>query len=243
MKRLLLLLSTVALTLLPLSGSDIEAVTYARLVSSISQPEAPVVTGKYVIFTAQGDARHAGISFRHENYATVHSLKRIVRRDEYGLPQKDSSGEPLDTVLFYIAQVPPGTEELQYRMVINGLWTTDPLNDETVYDRENRMNVSVLRVQRYETFRTDHVKNGEVRFSCVAAPGRSIHLAGSSNNWDPFMYEMPEVSPGQYELILPLPRGTWHYAYFEGTSQIPDYTNPDRVYTRDGRVASVVIIR
>ncbi|HRR01377.1 MAG TPA: isoamylase [Treponemataceae bacterium] len=242
MKRLVVILLATVLTSLPLSGSDIESVTYTRLVSSISQPDSPVVSGKYVIFTARGDARHAGISFRHENYATIHSLKRIVRRDEFGLPQKDSAGKPLDTVLFYIAHVPPGTEEIQYRMVINGLWTTDPLNTRTAYDRENRMQVSVLPVERYETFRTDHVKNGEVRFTCTAESGKTIRLAGSFNNWDPFMYVLPEIDPGKYEIILPLPRGTWHYAYFEGTTQLPDYTNPDRVYTRDGRVASVVTI-
>ena len=243
MKRLLLILLAGFLVLVPLAGAEIESVTYSRLVSSITQPEKPVVSGKYIIFTAHGDARHAGIAFRHEDYATIHSLKRIVRRDEYGMPQKDSSGKPLDTTLFYIAKIPPGTVEIQYRMVINGLWTTDPLNGLTAYDPENRMQVSVLPVQRYETFKTDYVKNGTVRFTCTAEAGRSIRLAGSFNNWDPFMYEMTETSPGNYELLLPLPRGTLYYAYFDGTTQLPDPANPDRVYTRDGRVASVVTVQ
>ncbi len=243
MKRLLLVITAIFLALAPLCGSEIDSVTYARLVSSITQPEQPVLAGKYVIFTAHGDARHAGIAFRHENYATIHSMKRIVRRDENGMPQKDSFGKPMDTILFYIAKIPPGTVELQYRMVINGLWTTDPLNAQTVYDPENRMQVSVLSVQRYETFKTDYVKNGTVRFTCTADTGRSIRLAGSFNNWDPFMYEMTETAPGRYELVLPLPRGTWYYAYFDGTAQLPDPANPDRVYTRDGRVASVVTVQ
>lgn len=243
MKRLLLTLLAAFLVLVPLCGAEIESVTYARLVSSIGQPEKPVVSGKYVIFTAHGDARHAGISFRHENYTTIHSLKRIVRRDEYGMPQKDSSGRPLDTVLFYVAEIPPGIEEIQYRMVIDGLWTCDPLNERSAYDPDNRMQVSVLTVNRYETFKTDYINNGSVRFTCMADSGRSIRLAGSFNNWDPFMYEMIETSPGKYELILPLPRGTWYYAYFDGTTQLPDPANPDRVYTRDGRVASVVTVQ
>ena len=243
MKRLFLIITAASLALVPLCGAEIESVTYARLVSSIDQPSEPVVAGKYVIFTAHGDARYAGISFRHEDYATIHSLKRIVRRDEYGMPQKDSSGRPLDTVLFYVAEIPPGTEEIQYRMVIDGLWTCDPLNERTAYDPDNRMHVSILTVNSYETFKTDYIKNGFVRFTCTAETGRSVRLAGSFNNWDPFMYEMVETSPGNYELTLPLPRGTWYYAYFDGTTQLPDPANPDRVYTRDGRVASVVTVQ
>lgn len=242
MKRLVSIITAVVLSLMPLASSEIESVTYIRLVSSVSQPAPPVVSGKYVIFTARGDARHAGIAFRHENYKTIHSFERIVKRDEFGLPQKDASGKPLETVLFFIAKIPPGTNELQYRMVLNGLWTTDPLNANTTYDRENRITVSTLSVPEYETFQTDNIHNGEVRFICRAEPGRNIRLAGSFNNWDPFMYELAETVPGQYELILPLPRGTWYYAYFEGTEQLPDFTNPDRVYTKDGRVASVVRI-
>ena len=53
MKRLVVILLATVLTSIPLSGSDIESVTYTRLVSSISQPNSPVVSGKYVIFTAR----------------------------------------------------------------------------------------------------------------------------------------------------------------------------------------------
>lgn len=240
MKQLIFLIVIAVIVSLPMFGNEIESVAYARLVSSISTPSAPVASGKYIIFTARGDVRHTGIAFRHEDYKIIHSLERMVKRDEMGLPQKDSSGKLLDTVLFYIAKVPPGMNEIQYRLVINGLWTTDPMNRSTAYDRENRMNVSTVAVTRYETFKTDYVAKGQVRFTCPSKPGATVRLAGSFNAWDPFMYEMKETSPGYFELELPLPAGTWYYAYFEGMSQIPDTTNPERVYTRDGKVASVV---
>ncbi|HHU36389.1 MAG TPA: isoamylase [Treponema sp.] len=240
MKHIFFSIATLILFSLPMFGSEIESVAYARLVSSISSPGAPVASGKYIIFTAQGDARHTGIAFRHEDYTTIHSLERIVKRDELGIPQKDGSGKPLDTVLFYIAKVPPGMDEVQYRLVINGLWTTDPLNPHTVYDPDTRLYVSTVAATRYETFKTDYIANGRVRFTCPSKPGTTVRLAGSFNSWDPFMYEMRESSPGLFELELPLPSGTWYYAYFDGMSQLPDTTNPERVYTRDGRVASVV---
>jgi hypothetical protein len=54
---------------------------------------------------------------------------------------------------------------------------------------------------------------------------------------------MKETSPGFYELSLPLPTGIYYYAYFIGTKQIPDYTNPRRAFTEDGRNASVLEVQ
>lgn len=242
MKRLLIAAAAAALFLLPASGAEIEALTYNNLVSTISRPREPVISGRYIIFTASGQARHAGIAFEHENYTNLRTMRRLIRKDESGNPRRDENGKLLETILFYVAEIPPGVGEIKYRMVIDGLWTTDPLNPSTVYDYANGMMVSTLPVEYYETFKTNNVQAGQVRFVCRAKPASDIRLAGSFNNWDPFMYEMTETSPGEYELLLPLPRGTWYYAYFEGTTQLPDSTNPDRVYTKDGRIASVVTV-
>lgn len=242
MKRSLAALIAVLCLVLPASGAEIEAITYNNLISTISRAREPVISGRYVIFTASGKARHAGIAFEHENYTNTRTMRRLIRKDESGNPRRDENGKLLETVLFYIAEVPPGMRELRYRMVIDGLWTTDPLNSSMEYDSANGMMVSSLPVEYYETFKTNNVNRGQVRFVCSARPGADIRLAGSFNNWDPFMYEMTETAPGEYELTLPLPRGVWYYSYFEGTTRITDSTNPDRVYTKDGRVASVVTV-
>lgn len=227
---------------LPSWGAEIESTQYTKLVSRISRVQPPIVDGKYVIFTADGSARFTGIAFGFEDYKTIHPFQRIVRRDQYGKPEKDDAGKLREIILFYIAEIPPATRELRYRMVVNGLWSTDPLNTSIAYDYDNGMDVSVLPVGYYEVFQTNSVKKGEVDFACEAEPGSVITLAGTFNNWDPFMYEMTEISPGKYELSLPLPKGTWYYAYFMGTTQLPDTTNHEHAYTKDGRVASVVRI-
>lgn len=242
MKRMIIAAIAAACLLLPVGAAEIEALTYNNLVSSISRAREPVISGRYIIFTASGQARHAGIAFEHENYVNLRTMRRLIRKDESGNPRRDENGKLLETILFYIAEVPPGLGEIRYRMVIDGLWTTDPMNPSTAYDYANGMMVSSLPVEYYETFKTNSVHSGQVRFVCRASAGASIRLAGSFNNWDPFMYEMTETAPGEFELILPLPRGVWQYAYFEGTTQIPDGTNPDRVYTKDGRIASVVTV-
>jgi len=242
MKRLYHTLIAIFLLAAPAFSAGIEQVTYNNLVALISRVREPVISGKYIIFTAEPEARHVGIAFEHEKYKKIWSYQRIVRRDEFGKPQKDAEGNLRKQILFYITEIPPGMTEIRYRMVIDGLWTTDPLNAGTAYDYDSGMNVSTLSVEYYEIFQTQNVNRGQVRFTCNGSPGSTIRLAGNFNNWDPFMYDMIEFKPGQYELVLPLPEGTWYYAYFEGTSQLPDNTNAERVYTRDGRIASVVVV-
>ncbi len=240
MKKAVFVAAALLLAAVGASAAGIETVAYNELVMSISRAKPPVVSGRFVVFTATGTARHAGISFEHENYSTIHSLKRLTRRDESGKPRLDETKTRVDSVLFFIAEVPPSVDKLRYRMVIDGLWTVDPLNDSTEYDYPNGIRVSTVAVERYETFETKETNRGLVRFTYTARSGSTIRLAGSFNNWDSFMYEMEETAPGRYELYLPLPRGTWYYAFFEGMSQLPDLANEERVYTKDGRIASVV---
>lgn len=224
-----------AVASLGVSAAGIESVTLNTLMAGITRVREPVVSGRYVVFTASGDSRFTGIAFDFERYGKTHHFQRLIRRD--------ADGEQLENVLFYIAEIPPETGEIRYRMVIDGLWTTDPANGETQYDYANGMSVSRLSVPRYETFQTAQKATGAVRFTWEGGHGKKITLAGSFNGWDPFMYEMEERAPGRYELDLPLPAGTWYYAYFEGTDQLPDPNNEDRAYTKDGRVASVVTVR
>lgn len=235
MKRIITLLCLAAMTAsLGIHAAEIESVTLNKLMSGITRVREPVISGKYVIFTAEGNARHAAIAFNFERYGALHSFKRVIRRD--------ADDKPLENVLFYIAEIPPETAEIRYRLVIDGLWTTDPLNPATVYDYANGMSVSRLAVPRYEIFKTVYEPEGSVRFSWRGESGKTVRLAGSFNAWDPFMYEMEEREPGTYTLDLPLPSGTWHYAYFEGSDQLPDPLNEERVYTKDGRVASVITV-
>ncbi|HNY21940.1 MAG TPA: glycogen-binding domain-containing protein [Treponemataceae bacterium] len=240
MKRILTLIIAMAVVTLSAHAAGIEAATYDKLVSTVSRAREPVVSGHYVVFTAKGDARFTGIAFEHERYGTIHPFKRIVRKGPDGKPEVDASGRNVEPVLFFIGEIPPEMDRLRYRIVIDGLWTTDPQNDLSDYDYDNGMMVSVLPVERYEVFETSNVSKNAVRFTYEGTPGESITVAGTFNNWDPFMYDLTEVSPGKYELTLPLPAGTWYYAYFQGTSQLPDQKNHNRVYTKDGRVASVV---
>ncbi len=224
----------------PLGADSVE---YNSLVSEISGPEAPRVSGRYAVFTAPGNVRHTGIAFEHENYKKIHNFNRLILRDEFGEPLRNSDGTYADTTLFFILKIPQETKEIRYRIVRDGIWTADPYNSRSEYDITTGTQVSVLPVEYYKVYETSSEEKKYVHFIYQGKSGETIRLAGSFNNWDPFMYEMKEVARGKYELKLPLPKGTWYYAFFQGMTQIHDTSATEKVYTRDGRVASVVTVQ
>lgn len=214
---------------------EIDPYTYGDLVETIARADAPLITGKYIIFTAAGSARHAGIAFEHENFQSIHAFQRLYRSDEEADSQR--------SILFYIMQIPEEMRELRYRLVINGLWSTDPLNPEEIFDYSAGMSLSILKIPYQKEYKTAVENNGRTRFVYQGESGKRIYLAGTFNNWDPFMYTLEEVMPGRYELYLPLPNGVWYYAYFKDGKQIPDTTNRQHVYMTDGRTASVISVQ
>lgn len=211
----------------------IESDIYLHMVSDIIRVAPPKLVDKYIIFTAKADARHVGIAFAHENYAKTHSFRRLV-------PDKEAGSVLLEPLLFYIMELPEDTECLKYRLVVDGLWTSDPVNHNEEFDMEMRMTVSTLTVPPRHDIKTRIIDGRIIKFVYVGEPHKRISVAGSFNNWDPFMYFMHEKTDGVYEISLPLPKGTHIYSYFLGTKMCVDSTNPTRYYSVDGKVASMI---
>ncbi len=214
-------------------ANAIDSLKYNRLVNTISRVEAPQIKDGCIIFTASGN-RHAGVAFEYENYQYIHSFKKLVK--------SEFQGKSVEPILFYIMEIPEGVSKLRYRIVIDGLWSTDPSNPNSFFDYTNEMSVSVLSIPFKQEFKTCKLGKNSVKFTYIGEANKNITIAGNFNNWDPFMYTLTEVEPGRYEINLNLPKGTWFYAYFSGSTQVPDSTNRNYVYTSDGRIASVIII-
>ncbi|UTC66499.1 MULTISPECIES: isoamylase [unclassified Treponema] len=231
MKKTLGLLFFIALFLPSVfSEKGIEPEVYQKLTESIVRVEAPKIKDGYIIFTSSAK-RHIGIAFSHEDYKRIHSFKKLNR------------SEFEKTIFFYIFPIPDELTEIRYRLVIDGLWSPDPINQNTAFDNLHSMSVSCINVPYKKEYKTGISNKNAVKFTYLGEAKKNIKLAGSFNNWDPFMYDLIEVSPGRYELNLNLPSGTWLYAYFSGGTRLPDTTNKNYVYTVDGRVASVITVK
>lgn len=210
-----------------------------KLITEIRTVQAPVVKDSYVIFTADKQFRFTGIVFDFENYQNIHSFQRLISRD--------TDFEAVDSILFYICKIPENAKRISYRLIINGIWTNDPVNPNSVYDREADTYFSYIDINKSETIRTlvsstTTLSTKETRFVYIGQSGQKIRLAGTFTNWDSFIYELKETKPGLYELYLPLPQGKYFYSYYKGTTSFIDETNPERAFTQDGKIASVLYV-
>lgn len=226
-----------------LQAETIDPQIIEQIVSQLKVATEPQIMEHCLVFTVQGQYRYAGIAFDHEEYGTIHPFQRIVRRDYNGELIKDETGKELETVLFFVTKIPEHINQVKYRLVLDGLWTHDPLNNQFEFDEKTGLTVSVKEVPRNNAIKTGRIKNGAVQFVYEGEPGENITLSGTFNNWDPFMYALAETRPGYYEIDLPLPTGTYYYNFMNGTERITDKTNSKKAYASDGRIASVLKVQ
>ena len=228
---------------------DIEAVESYQLhdrLLSFSEPGAPEIVDNMVIFTASSSLRRVGIAFADEGFAKVHWFRQLlVSRDPLEFPRNEKKPSPYKDsgIVFHVYQIPEGTTEIEYRLIINGLWTTDPANPNTRRDSSG-LSRSVISLPHKETT-PGPLKGppGSLNFAFKGPPGETVTVAGNFNGWDPFMYELREGPAGNYTINIPLPPGKYQYVFFHRGQRFLDPYNTNRIYARDGKAASEIVIQ
>lgn len=223
-----------ALAAAPIGALDIESIRFTDRLLAIDAPAAPDVFEGAVIFTASAARRRVGVAFAHENFSRVHWFKKLDS-------PRASAGAG---VLLYVYEYPRQLRELEYRLIVDGLWVPDPWNPPARMDGGTGLAYSVV-VLPPSAARTEIAasETGMVRFEFEAPSGEAVSVSGSFNNWDPFMYEMEEIRPGVYSLSLPLPPGTHRYVFYLRGERLLDPRNPRKVYGSDGKTASELSVR
>ncbi|MDR1862537.1 MAG: isoamylase [Treponema sp.] len=240
------------LTIGTINGADLESYQYIDRLLGLPGPGAPEIYEDSVIFTAPSSYRRVGIAFAFEGYARVHWFRKLlIPRDpaEIAAEGKKKNVELTrdSGLLFHVQTVPDGIKNLDYRMIIDGLWTQDPLNPlwVTAPSGLTQSRVAVPDIPRpipageTSSFKPD----GILSLSYTAPPGETVTVAGNFNSWDPFMYEMRETNPGSYNLSLSLPPGIYQYVFFHRGERILDPHNRDKVYSLEGKTASQAVVK
>lgn len=206
-----------------------------KLLNEIDSASAPVVSDQYIIFTAEPKYHNVGIAFDFEDYQIVHPFKVFMATD--------IDGKKSPKHLFYTYKRTHRISQIKYRLVIDGLWTVDPLNPNKEYDEDINLYFSKVEDPGSIIRNTEITEKGTVNFIYKGKTGQKIALAGTFTNWDPWIYQMKETAPGFYELELPLPPGNHYYNYYIGLQPVMDNTNPAKSYTKDGRTVSVISVK
>ena len=228
---------------------DMESLESLQLIDrllGIREPKAPEFVGDLVVFTASSSLRRVGIAFANEGFGKIHWFRQLlVSRDPMEISPKERNPSPYKDsgIVFYVHQIPEGAEEIEYRMIIDGLWTTDPVNPNIRRDSSG-LSQSILSIPPRE--RLHHPLKGppgSLDFAFQGPPGEIVTVAGDFNNWDPFMYELVEGPAGNYRINIPLPPGTYQYVFFHKGKRYLDPYNGRRIYSKDGKAASEIVIQ
>ncbi|MCL2196119.1 MAG: isoamylase [Treponema sp.] len=230
------------------NAADWETYELIDKILALRGPTAPIIYEDMVVFTADSKLRRVGIAFAHENFANTYWFRQLlVSQDRLNAPIPPGAKVPdpyIDSgIQFHVYEVPGYIKELEYRIIINGLWTIDPSVEKIRRDPISGLTFSVLPLPHRP--QKESPLNGlpeGLHFTFRGPPGESITVAGDFNSWDPFMYELKETTPGNYSLTIPMPSGTYKYVFFYRGQRYADPHNPRRVYTADGKAASEIAV-
>ncbi|MDR3122697.1 MAG: isoamylase, partial [Treponema sp.] len=208
MKKIMILMLLIAI-IGNIEAIDTESYQFINHLLTIREPGEPEIYDDGVIFTASSTHRRVGVSFAHEGFSRVHWFQQLLKAKGTLTLKEERSKNIADQyqdsgILFHVYTVPPGIRELEYRLVIDGLWTTDPLNPYYRMDQKSgivRSTITMPEIRKIPT--AFDGPPGTLTFNYQAPPGETVTVAGSFNGWDPFMYELRETAPGFYALTLP----------------------------------------
>ncbi len=213
------------------AGRVIESLTLHLELAGLKAAKAPEVFEGELVLSVSGPYRSVAAAFAHEGFATLHAYER----NRQGI--------------FVLAYPVPlkRTEPLEYRIVADGVWTLDPSNPERRSDAATGVDVSVAQVPYLSdlhlgVYRLLDEDGRTARFLFRGASGEAVTVCGDFDNWDPFIHEMSETSPGLYRLDLPLPPGRHYYAFVYRGEELPDPLNPVKAANGDGKVVSVLVV-
>ena len=214
------------------AGRVIENLTLHLALAGMKAAEAPRVIEGELVLSASGPYRSVAVAFAHENFAVLHPYERNrqgVFVFAYPVPLKWKGGS------------------LEYRVVIDGVWTIDPSDPDRRSDPATGLELSVARVPYLSDLHLGLYKvlgddGSTARFLFRGASGESVTVCGDFDNWDPFIHEMSETAPGVYQLDLPLTRGRHYYAFVYRGEELPDPLNPEKAADREGRLVSVLTV-
>ncbi len=214
---MLFLLTSVGSMVVGAAGFDTEL--HHRILNS-SEAAEPWISGGTVLFSYNSPRKTQAVSlaFEHENYREFHTFEK----NPYG-------------VFILTVNIPEGAQDLNYRLVVDGLWTVDP-HAPAVRDERgilvSSVNIPIDQSAPRPGVTTD--LDGNTHFVYAGPSDSRVSLIGDFNRWDPYLTPMEEswIYPGIYELVLSIPSDAEYYRFVLDGQEITDPANP--VIARNG---------
>lgn len=197
-------------------------------ITEATEAEAPKVIDDHLVLTYKGNRhyRFVGAAFRHEDFKVIHPFY-------------------VNTNGVYILTYPlkEGMSNLEYRLVVDGLWMTDPHNSQRTTDTEGITLSGFMIPEKEGPPESPRSNDNSVTFQYIGARGQRVYLYGDFNNWDPYMYRMvEEPGTGSYSCRLRLSPGTYRYKFIVDGTSMPDPLNDEKILDSFGDTASTFTV-
>jgi hypothetical protein len=196
----------------------------------VKHMRAPEFYGNRVILTYEDErpVKSVAAIFDHEGYTKLH------------LYEKNKND-----IFCLIYPVPASVSELKYRIVVDGLITDDPSNSDI---ETNVFGISFSRVEIPDNFIKPRIfnpelsKDGMIKLTYTALPGRIVSLLGDFNMWDPYANTFEEDSNGVYTIRLRVAPGRHYYYFFVNGEKRLDPNNLKRMVSDYGEEVNSFVV-
>jgi hypothetical protein len=189
---------------------------------------APEIIDNYLVLTYEGTRtyRFAGAAFRHEDFKKIHPFY-INQNGIY--------------VLTY--PLTEGISELEYRIVVDGLWMTDPENPKKRKGPDGITFSTFSIPERAGPPVSPNIDDYVVTFIYRGSPGQRVYVYGDFNNWEPYMYRLKENPENStYTTTIRLSPGRYRYKYIVDGTALADPLNDLKTIDTSGQSTSYFTI-
>jgi hypothetical protein len=190
-----------------------------------SQPE---LIDNHLVLTYKGARRYrfVGAAFKHEDFKVIHPFY-------------------VNTNGVYVLTYPieEGVKNLDYRLVVDGLWMTDPQNPVTTRGLGGISLSNFAIPEKTGPPESPLTAERGITFIYNGAPGQRVYVYGDFNNWDPYMFRMRETGgSGIYSYNLRAREGKYKYKFIVDGTSLPDPLNDSKTIDSFGETASVLTV-
>lgn len=210
------------------AGSESITVQLHLAITEAVEAAPPAVIDDNLVLTYKGDRhyRFVGAAFKHEDFKIIHPFY-------------------VNTNGVYVLTYPleEGMSNIEYRIVVDGLWMTDPQNSSRTSDSSGITLSSFVIPEKEGPPESPRIEKCMVTFQYIGIEGQRVYLYGDFNNWDPYMYRLEEESgTGLYKCRLRLSPGKYRYKFIVDGTTMPDPLNEEKTLDVFGDTASVFIV-
>ena len=210
-----------------LSAEPVTVQLHFAITEAVASAPPEVIDNNLVItYKGSRNYRFVGAAFKHEDFKEIHPF------------YVNSNG-------VYVLTYPleEGMSNIEYRLVVDGLWMTDPQNQNIISDGSGISLSRFMIPEKEGPPESPRIDSNTVTFRYIGTQNQRVYVYGDFNNWDPYMYRMSEEpGTGTYSCRLRISSGRYRYKYIVDGTSMPDPLNDEKSIDAFGKNVSVLTV-